>query len=201
MKKTLILLILIVSAITAVAQQHVYPDRTNNYCLFPDAFVTASSTHAGFSAESAIDGDRIGQNCNFTNGLAPCWGNSGGWNDNTYMTFPDQLRVDFGRLRSIGRIVVVTFQDEFNIPRVEPYLGLRVGGNYGIEKYTLEVCTNCTGSVIQANANWVQVADVDENYDIIREHAFTPVLGTAIRLTVYEAPAFSRVIELEAHPK
>lgn len=178
---------------TLVAQgQNVYPVRYGNYCLYPDAVVSASSTHAGFSAASAIDGDRIGQNCNFTAGLAPCWGNDGGWNDNTRDIWPDWLRVDFGRPRAVGRIVFSTFQDNFSTLHIEPYLNLQIGGNYGVEKYTLEVLTPA--------GTWVQVADVDENYDIIREHKFTPILATAIRITVYNAPLYSRVIEFEAYP-
>jgi len=172
--------------------ESIYPSRVNNYCLFPDAVVSVSSTvNTNFPASSAIDGDRIGQNCSFTQG-APCWGNAGGWNDGTRDVFPDWLRVDFGRARSIGRVVVVTFQDNFSTPRVEPYLGLQVGNNYTIEDFKIEV--------LNTSGMWVEVAEAEENLDIIREFTFTPVLGTAVRITIDDSYAhYSRVIEFEAY--
>lgn len=170
----------------------VYPSRINNYCLFPGAIATASSSYSGYPPSGVIDGDRIGQNCNFTNNLAPCWGNNGGWNDGTWWTFPDSLTVTFDRARSVGRVVIVTFQDNFSTPRIEPYLGLQVGGNYGNEKYQVQVLSVTSGQ-------WITVADIDENYDIVREHVFTPILATAMRVSIDEAPEFSRVAEFEAY--
>lgn len=162
--------------------ENVYPSRIGNYCLSDNAVASASSEHhtGNYPASAAIDGDRIGQ----------AWGMGGGWNDDTYETYPDWLRVDFGRSHSISRIVVVTFQDDYGSPRVEPYLGLQVG-HYGIEDFTIEVLTA---------SGWVEVADVEENEDIIREFTFAPVTGTAIRITITGAyVSFSRVIEFEAY--
>lgn len=190
--KLIALLFLLLFAPT-VSAQHVYPSRENNLALLPGTTVSASSTHAGFSAESAIDGDRLGNPCAVVGNIAPCWGNDGGWNDNTYMTWPDSLTVTLPRPYALSRIVMVTFQDEFNQAHVEPYLGLQVGGNYGIEKYTVEV--------YGVDNIWHEVADVDDNYDIIREHCFMPITATKYRITVYEAPEFSRVVEFEAYAK
>lgn len=172
--------------------EQVFPSRINNYCLSDNAVATASSFIPGYEPEGAIDGDRIGQNCNFNGNVSPCWGNHGGWADNTYETWPDSLTVTLGRNHSIGRIVMVTFQDNYSTPRIEPYLGLAVGNNYGIKAYKLEVY-DITG-------NWVEVANVPYNHDIIREHTFTPMIGSAIRITITEGVAsFSRIIELEAY--
>jgi hypothetical protein len=100
--------------------------------------------------------------------------------------------VDFFRAHSIGRIVVTTFQDNFSTPRIEPYLGLQVGNNYTIDDFTIEV--------LNASGQWVQVANVAGNIDIIREFVFTPVLGTAIRVTVSDSYVnYSRIIEFEAY--
>lgn len=187
----LVCVIVFTLAVNVSAQ--VYPSRAGNYCLLPGAVASASSSTNGFSAASAIDGDRIGQNCAF--GPAPCWGSDGGWNDATRDMFPDWLRVDFpatARARSVSRIVVVTFQDNFSTPRIEPYLGLQVGNNYTIEDFTIEVL-NTSGA-------WVEVADVEENLDIIREFTFAPVLGTAVRVTVNNSYVhYSRIVELEAY--
>lgn len=180
-------------ASTAIAQ-HVYPSRENNLALLPGTTVSASSTLAGFAAESAIDGDRLGNVCQMVNNIAPCGaGHDGWWNDNTYMTWPDSLTVTLPRPYALSRIVMVTFQDEFNELHVEPYLGLQVGGNYGIETYKIEV--------YGVDNIWHEIADVDENYNIIREHFFMPITATKYRITVYEAPEFSRVVEFEAYAK
>jgi F5/8 type C domain-containing protein len=181
---------LLLFSITATAQQ-VYPSRIGNYCQSDSAVATASSQAPGFSAASAIDGDRVGQNCTFSN-RTPCWGKDGGWNDFTRDGFPDWLRVDFGRAHSIGRIVVVTYQDIGYAPRVEPYLGQRVGNNYTIEDYTIEV--------LNTSGVWVQVAAQEENIDIIREYTFAPITGTAIRINITDSYGhYSRVIEFEAY--
>lgn len=179
MIKSILALLLLTITVSA---QNIYPSRENNYCLSDLAVATASSQAPGFSAASAIDGDRIGQ----------AWGNNGGWNDWTRDIYPDWLRVDFGRAHSISRIVIVTFQDNFSTPRIEPYLGLQVGNNYTIEDFTIEV--------LNTSGVWVQVASQEENIDIIREYSFPPITGTAIRVTITEAYAlYSRVIEFEAY--
>lgn len=175
----------------------VYPSRENNLALLPGAVATASSwnpSFGGFPPASAIDGDRIGQNCNLNGNTQPCWANNGGWNDNTYMAWPDWLRVDLPRPYAISRIVVVSFQDEFNVPRIEPYLGYRVGGNYVNDDFTIQV--------LKPDGTWVTVADVEENLDVIREFTFTPTLATAYRINITAAYAdFSRVVEFEAYAK
>jgi hypothetical protein len=203
MKTLLVIFALLTLSLTAFGQMitcdacltdsaPVYPSRVNNYCLSDLAVASASSTLIGYPAASAIDGDRVGQNCNLIANQQPCWGNSGGWNDSTRGVFPDWLRVDFFRAHSIGRIVVTTFQDNFSTPRIEPYLGLQVGNNYTIDDFTIEV--------LNASGQWVQVANVAGNIDIIREFVFTPVLGTAIRVTVSDSYVnYSRIIEFEAY--
>lgn len=202
-KALLVMLVVAASFILAVevsAQNEMterYPERGDNYCLLPDAIATASSSAPGFSPASAIDGDRVGQNCDFA--PLPCWGQEGGWNDATRDTFPDWLRVDFGHAYPVSRIVVTTFQDNFSTPRIEPYLGLRVGNNYTIEDFVIEVCTDCNGPEDQ-NGTWVEVADVEENLDIIREFTFPAVWGTAARIVIHDSYVhYSRVIEFEAY--
>lgn len=174
-------------------EDHVYPIRINNYCLMSDATVSASSTaNASFPASSAIDGDRLGQNCAFS-GRAPCWGNRGGWNDGTRDIYPDWLRIDFGRARSVGRVVVVNFQDNFSQPSVEPYLGYEGPAAYGLDDYYIEVLT--------PEGSWAQVAEAEEvNLSIIQEFNFFPVLGTAVRITITDAYGhYSRIVEFEAY--
>lgn len=177
-----LLSILFLVTISTQAQQ-VYPSRIGNYCDSDLAVATASSQYsAGYPVMSAIDGDRVGRK----------WGSGEGWADQTRDIYPDWLRVDFGRSHSIGRIVVVTYQDTLPANRIEPYLGLKVGNNYTIEDFTVEV--------LNPQGVWVTVATVTENLDIIREFRFTPVTGTAVRVTVTDAYAnFSRIIELEAY--
>ena len=179
------------SLAVSVSGQNVYPSRENNLALLSGTTIAASSTHSGFSAESAIDGDRLGNPCSLVSNIAPCWGNAGGWNDNTYETWPDWLEITLPRPYALSRVVMTTFQDEFNQLHVEPYLGLQVGGNYGIESYKIEV--------YGIDNLWHEIADVDENYDIIREHVFMPITATKVRITVTEAPEHSRVVELEAY--
>lgn len=202
MKKLILICIILFIFNISKAQTHVYPSRENNLALLPGTFALTSSTHAGFSAESAFDGDRLGNTCGVVNNQAPCWGNNGGWNDNTYATFPDWFWLQLNKPYAISRIVLVNFQDEFNQLHEEPYLGLRVGGNYTNDDYIVEVCTNCNGSIAQINQNWIQVADVEENLDIINEFKFTPILGSAVRITINDAYAdYSRIIELEVYAK
>lgn len=186
----MIKILFLLSTLALTAQAQTYPSRIGNYCLSDAAAVTASSSAPGYAASGAIDGDRVGQHCAY----APlnCWTINGGWNDATRDAYPDWLRVDFGRPHSVGRIVVVTFQDNFSTPRIEPYLGLQVGNNYTIETFTVEVL-NTSGA-------WVQVGEAEENIDIIREYTFAPVVGTAIRIIITEAYAhYSRVVEFEAY--
>lgn len=193
------ILVVLLLTITVSAQlktesltENVYPSRISNYCLFPDAVAVASSTaNANFPASSMIDGDRVGQNCSFSL-RAPCWGNKGGWNDATRDVYPDIPGVKFGQARSISRIVVVTYQDNFSVPSIEPYLGYQGPAPYGIEDFTVEV--------LDTSGNWVQVGAVEENHDIILEFTFTAVLGTEFRIIITDAYGhYSRVIELEAY--
>lgn len=186
------LLLILVSAIT-VSAQNVYPSRINNLALLPGTTVSASSTAPGFAAEAAIDGDRLGNLCQIVGNVAPCGGgHDGWWNDNTYTVFPDSLTVTLPRAYALSRIVIVTFQDDFNGLHVEPYLGLRVGGNYTIEDFTIEVR--------KPDGTWVEVAEQEENLDIVREYCFTPILATAYRVTVSDSYAdYSRVVEFEAY--
>lgn len=190
MKK--IFLISIILTIFSITNAQTYPSRIGNLCASDLAVATASSSHTGYPPSSAIDGDRQGNPCNIL-GHAPCWGNNGGWNDDTLGIFPDWLRVDFGRQHSISRIVVTTFQDNFAGLHPEPYLGLVVG-HYGIENYYVEV--------LNSDNNWIKVGEIEENEDIIREFEFDPIVGSAIRLTVDDGyVGYSRVIEFEAYSK
>lgn len=67
-----------------------------------------------------------------------------------------------------------------------------MGNNYGIEDFYVEV--------LNTQGVWVTVGSATGNYDIIREFTFTPVTGTAVRVTVTHTDAlFSRIIELEAY--
>jgi hypothetical protein len=162
-------------AVTANAQQNLALDGT--------AAVTASSTiNAGFPASAAIDGDRTGYN----------WGSGGGWNDGTRSVFPDTLTVTLARTYSIGRVTVVTLQDLFVAP-VEP-TPTQTCTNYGVQDFTVEVLTS---------AGWVQTASVTGNSLCVRDVAFTPVRGTAVRVNVTASHdgLYSRVIELEAYNK
>lgn len=174
---------LLLFTLTASAQ-NIYPSRIGNYCLSDLATASASSQYsAGYPVASIIDGDRRGFR----------WGSGEGWADQTRDIYPDWARVDFGRSHSIGRAVIAFYQDAQPANRVEPYLGLRVGNNYTVEDFTVEV--------LNTQGVWVTVASATENLDVIREFTFTPVTGTAIRVVVTDAYAnFSRIIELEAYP-
>lgn len=179
---------------TSIFAQKIYPDRGGNLCLLPGSVASASSVEGpGYSPASAIDGDRIGQNCGFNGNTAPCFTNQGGWENLYGQPYPQNLRVDFPRAYSIASAILVSYQDNHATLRPEPFLGLQVGNNYGIEHFKVEVLT-------PAGA-WVQVAEVDENYDVIRQVSFPPILGTAVRVIIPEQPVIgvARIIELEAY--
>lgn len=158
---------------TARAQQ--------NLALDSQASASASSSiGAGFPASSVIDGDRAGYG----------WGSGGGWNDATRGAFPDTFTVTLARQYSVGRVTVYTLQDSFNSP-AEPGPTQTCTG-YGVKDFDVEVLTA---------SGWQAVAGVTGNTLCARNVAFSPVRGTAVRVSVTASGdgLYSRLVELEIY--
>lgn len=189
-----VVLTILLAPVGVIAQEHVYPARGLDYCQLPGMAASASSELSDYPAISAFQGDRVGDVLSIVSSTSRAWGRGGGWNDSTYNSFPDWLRCDFARPASVGRIVVTTFQDNFSTHRIEPYLGLQVGLNYTIEDFDVYV--------LDMHDNWIEVAEVEENDDIIREFTFEPITGKAVKLVVNDSyGGYSRVISFEAYGK
>jgi hypothetical protein len=156
-------------------------NETQNYCLDSAATASASSEYGeGFPASSAIDGDRAGRG----------WGNKGGWGDQTRDAGPDWLDVDFGKERSVGRVVVFTLPDNYPAEPDET----TPATVYGIEDFTVEL-RNSFGGVVATQAF--------SGNDRAMVEAVFPAGPRArrVRVTVTKWRAnYSRVVEVEAYP-
>jgi len=149
------------------------------------ATVTASSTHSSgnFPASAAINGDRKGAG----------WGSgTGGWNDNTYNTWPDWLQVNFSGSRTINEIDVFTVQDDSVNPS-EPTETMT---------FTEEGIVNFTVQYWDASASaWTTVSggSVTGNDKVWKKFTFSDITTDKIRVTVNGSlNYYSRITELEA---
>ena len=189
MKKPLYLFTLVAFAAIAT-QAQTYPARGLDYNQLPGTTYSASSELLpGYPAASAFQGDRIGQNCAFVNAADRCYGRApgAGWADNTPGVTPDWLRAVWDQPHSVRRFVVAFFQDNFSTPRIEPYAYLRVGADYTVEKFDVQILT--------MEGGWLTVASVDENYFVLREVVLkNAVTAKGCQILIHETGPFDRSI-------
>jgi subtilisin family serine protease len=145
------------------------------------ATATASSTvSSGYAPSGAVNGERNG---------AP-WGNGGGWNDGTWGSFPDWLRVDFAGAKTIDQINVFSVQDNYDAPVVPtPTLTFT---QYGLRDFQVQYWDG---------TQWLAIpgGTITGNQLVWRQITFPAVTTTAIRIFVSNALGFfSRVTEVEA---
>ncbi|WP_433370739.1 glycosylhydrolase-like jelly roll fold domain-containing protein [Streptosporangium sp. CA-115845] len=133
----------------------------------------ASSAHSSFRPEGAIDGDRSSDG----------WGQGNGWNDATQGTFPDTLTVDFAASAPIGRVDLYTI-DSAAYPAKD----------WGIRDADVQLLIG---------GEWRTVAEIRGNTEGLVRRTFEPVTASALRVVVRSANdgAYSRIVELEAHPR
>jgi hypothetical protein len=126
-------------------------------------------------------GDRSGAN----------WGSGGGWNDNTWDTYPDWVQVDFASGgKTVSEIDVFTLQDDF-ANAVDPTDQMTTTA-WGIKDFDVQYWD---GSA------WVTVpgGSVTGNDKGWRKFTFSAVTTSKIRVTVNAAlNDYSRITEVEA---
>ena len=134
--------------------------------------VTASSTHAGYPAESVIDGDAASDR----------WAAGNGWNDDTINAFPDTLQVALAAPARIGRVDVDTL-DSAQYP----------AARYGLRDADVQVL---------ADGRWRTVGQIRDNEAGHMSVSFDAVTATAVRLSITASNSgdYSRVVELTAYP-
>jgi len=134
--------------------------------------VTASSTHAGYPAESVIDGDATSDR----------WANGNGWNDDTINAFPDTLQVGLAAPAPLGRVDVDTL-DSAQFP----------AARYGLRDADVAVLVD---------GRWQPVAQIRNNQVGHISVSFPSVTASAVRLTITASNSgdYSRLIELTGYP-
>ncbi|WP_326638635.1 discoidin domain-containing protein [Streptosporangium sp. NBC_01755] len=120
-----------------------------------------------------IDGDRSSDR----------WGRGNGWNDATQGTFPDTLTVDFAASAPVGRVDLYTIDSAAYLAK-----------NRGIRDADVQ---------LPVGDEWRTVAEIRGNTEGLVRRTFEPVTASALRVVVRSANdgAYSRIVELEAHPR
>lgn len=178
MRHTLTACLLLALLCATASAQDDNPNRATDGVSTASA---SSSFSSGFPASSAIDGERMG-------GL---WGEGGGWKDGSQYDFPDWLRVDFGRVLSIGRVVVYSAQSDNPADPVSEPDSSAICAQAGL--FSFEVQTLDADGV-----NWTTRATVVRNNLCKRVVTFVPVPTTAVRVLVgFGREDHSRITELE----
>jgi hypothetical protein len=175
MKTLLTLTILLALTLTANGQE-----RNPNIAL--TATATASSTlNANFPASAANDGDR----------KAYEHGAGGSWADGTPNVWGDWLEIAFDSPKSISRVTVTFLHNNFNAPPTEPNTS-ETCTTYGVKGYEIQV--------FNRQGMWQTVASEASNDKCLKEHVFSPVRGSKVRILVNEGYyQYSILPELEAY--
>ncbi len=135
------------------------------------ATITASSSHASFSACGAADG----------NANQDDWELVTGWNDGTPTVFPDWLAAEFAQPEAVGRVDVHTLGST-RYPTTR----------FGLKDWDVQVL---------AGGEWRTVASVRGNTAAVVSSTFDPVTTSAVRVLAiasYDA-RYSRLVELEIY--
>jgi len=158
-----------------------------NYALTSNGGVAvASSSHSSglYPPAATTNGDRNGAS----------WGSpSGGWNDGTRGTYPDNLEVDFsGAAKTISEIRVYTLQNNWRNNPGEPDANTSCSGE-GILDFDVQTWNGTA---------WVTVpgGSVTGNDKAMRVFTFSAITTTKFRVVVNNSRNnWSRIIELEAY--
>ena len=147
----------------------------NNYALASSGSVaTASSADGRYPASFAINGDRPGTNL----GL---WVSGAG--------LPQWLEVNFGQVRTIDEIDVITVQDNYQSP-TEPTLTTTFTRTYGNTAFEVQYWNG---------SGWVNIASVTGNNKVWRQFTFAATTTTKIRVNVTgSADNYAYLTEVEA---
>ena len=157
------------------------PSGTNFALASAGAVASASSTYPGYWPAGVIDGDRSGAN----------WGNGGGWNDETWDSFPDWVEVDFAASYSINRVNVFSVQDAFESP-TEP-TSTQTFSWYGLRSFDVQYWTGTAWATVPGGS-------ITGNTLVWRTVTFPAVTTQKIRVLVTAAAdGYSRVTEIEAY--
>jgi hypothetical protein len=173
------------SAVSAPVAVTVNPDisgPSNNAALAANgAVATASSAYSSaYLASTVNDGIRNGGN----------WGAGGGWNDATSNGYPDWVQIDFGGLKSINRINVITLADNY-AAGVDP-TPTTTFSNYGITSFDVQYWTGLGWATVPGGA-------ITGNNLVVRSVSFPTVSTSRIRVVVNSALYdYSRIVEIEA---
>jgi hypothetical protein len=175
MKTLLTLTILLALTLTTYGQE-----RNPNIALHGTA--SASSTlNANFPASAANDGDR----------KAYEHGAGGSWADASPNVWGDWLEIAFDSPKSISRVTVSFLHNNFNVPATEPTAS-ETCTTYGVKSYQIQV--------FNVQGVWQTVASETDNDRCLREHTFSPVRGSKVRIVVNEGYyQYSIVAELELY--
>ena len=141
---------------------------------------SASSTFSSNYAVNGVNnGDRTGAG----------WAvGSGGWNDATEQTYPDEVEIAFSGPKTINEIDVFTLQDHPGEPPTESM----TFADHGITDFDVQ---SWNGSA------WINVpgGQIRGNNRVWRKLTFAPINTTKIRVVVNKAlGAYSRIVEIEA---
>lgn len=158
-----------------------YVGVKNNVALASNrASVSASTTHGGYPAVNAINGDRSGIT---ESGISY-------WNDNIPNTYNDSLEIAFNGEAEINKINIFSVQDAYTNP-VEPDRNMTFT-KYGLVDFRVDALVNGVWSTVP-NGN------ITGNNKVWKQITFGAIKATKIRVTVTKAAdSWVRIAEVEA---
>jgi RHS repeat-associated protein len=141
------------------------------------AVATASSTFSGTAASNANNGDHVG---------TASW-----WADDTSVTYPDWIQVEFAGSRTIGEIDVFGLQQNHSSP-VEPTLTMT--SSYALTNFEVQYWNGSTWATVPGG-------NVSGNDKVWNRFTFAPLTTSKIRVNVTNVAGDNRsqVVEIEAY--
>lgn len=140
-------------------------DLVNWALLTNGGTITASSQLAGFPG---FPPDNLNDGITYSDIAA--------WVDDQVNVFPKWVKVDLSAPKQISKVVVIGPQDV--TPSVDPFTNSVSGSLYSIKDFTISAKEVSTG-------NYVQVAQVLGNNNVVKEVLFAPINTQSILITIY----------------